>query len=630
MTRHRYNWPLIFAVLIDVMMLALLSRNMLAAGIGLALCLISFVGPKFRIDVIGQGIFSLFAAVFSYLIVMLPAEHDIVFQEGSIGAYGTLFAFAFLLVSVIRFFQYAPYGGDAVSAGLVFLSVLSMGSVAKGAVFPIGATAMLVLLTLACRYRDPVRPSVTDMGRRNIRALVIIFSLFGMVFTGLIIGLPLAYRQAFAVFEASYSSDRSGFSFVMGLGELDGLLQSDTPVMRLYGPKTDHLRGMVYTRYVRGRWLGPRRGGEVAPRLTNRRIAASSKVTIRLVGKERDRYFLPINASDVWLPPHERVVDSSGVLMVQSGRAETIEFTLGREAKRDQAAPRSEHLAVPEALRSPLLSVLESWGIDADGQVDREAGLSRIVRGLLRLEYSLSFEMPTGMDPVIAFLTVTKRGHCEYFASAAALLARTVGIPARVVGGYRVHEKNPIGDFYVVRERNAHAWVEVFVDGGWRTVDPTPGGEVFGAQPAETPVLAALLDAVAAAVGQGMSRVSGMRPAELGGAVASLLLVWGGVRLLRRYRERSRPVKRAIRGYGDPLPAFTGFLSRLERFGVAIEENETIDGFAKRIELLEKPGFDQKEVVALLLKYVSWRFGNARNGTELIGDLERWGTQKIK
>ena len=76
-------------------------------------------------------------------------------------------------------------------------------------------------------------------------------------------------------------------------------------------------------------------------------------------------------------------------------------------------------------------------------------------------------------DPVDAFLFDTRRGFCEHYASAFAVLLRAAGIPARVVTGYQGGEINPRGGYMIVRQSDAHAWVEALVDGEWRRYDPT-------------------------------------------------------------------------------------------------------------------------------------------------------------
>ena len=78
-----------------------------------------------------------------------------------------------------------------------------------------------------------------------------------------------------------------------------------------------------------------------------------------------------------------------------------------------------------------------------------------------------------GENPVDEFLFESRTGFCGHFASAFAVLARAAGIPARIVTGYQGAEKNPLGNYWIVRQSNAHAWVEVFIDDVWVRYDPT-------------------------------------------------------------------------------------------------------------------------------------------------------------
>lgn len=77
-------------------------------------------------------------------------------------------------------------------------------------------------------------------------------------------------------------------------------------------------------------------------------------------------------------------------------------------------------------------------------------------------------------DPVDEFLFDTLSGFCENYASSFAVLMRAAGIPARIVTGYQGGELNPLGDYLIVRQRDAHAWTEVWLENrGWVRVDPT-------------------------------------------------------------------------------------------------------------------------------------------------------------
>lgn len=92
-----------------------------------------------------------------------------------------------------------------------------------------------------------------------------------------------------------------------------------------------------------------------------------------------------------------------------------------------------------------------------------------------REEYFYTLEPPRlERDSVDDFLFNTRRGFCEHFASAFTMLARAAGIPARLVTGYHGGEFNPMGGYLIVRQSDAHAWSEVWLEGrGWTRVDPT-------------------------------------------------------------------------------------------------------------------------------------------------------------
>ncbi len=81
---------------------------------------------------------------------------------------------------------------------------------------------------------------------------------------------------------------------------------------------------------------------------------------------------------------------------------------------------------------------------------------------------------PLGANPADDFLFRTREGFCEHYASAFTVLMRAAGIPARVVTGYQGGELNPLGEYYIIYQSNAHAWTEVWLEGeGWVRVDPT-------------------------------------------------------------------------------------------------------------------------------------------------------------
>ena len=114
--------------------------------------------------------------------------------------------------------------------------------------------------------------------------------------------------------------------------------------------------------------------------------------------------------------------------------------------------------------------------VTAGSKNDYESA-QRIVSYLQSSRYRYSLTLPDvgNKPPLEAFLLDAKTGHCEYFASAMAIMLRTLGIPARNVTGFVGGRYNPYGGYYALRQGDAHSWVEAYFEGrGWVTYDPTP------------------------------------------------------------------------------------------------------------------------------------------------------------
>lgn len=123
--------------------------------------------------------------------------------------------------------------------------------------------------------------------------------------------------------------------------------------------------------------------------------------------------------------------------------------------------------------RIPLLA--RQITASAHSAYDKAAAMQQYL--MTRYGYTLQLPRTLPRDPLANFLFVRKEGHCEYFASAMAIMLRTQGIPARIVNGFRGGEFNDLTGSYLVRGRDAHSWVEAYIAGyGWTTFDPTPAG----------------------------------------------------------------------------------------------------------------------------------------------------------
>lgn len=113
----------------------------------------------------------------------------------------------------------------------------------------------------------------------------------------------------------------------------------------------------------------------------------------------------------------------------------------------------------------------------AHNNYDRALAIENYLR--THFGYTLQLSRTRPHDPLAEFLFIRKQGHCEYFASSMAIMLRTLGIPSRVVNGFTTGEFNDLTSQYLVRESNAHSWVEAYFPGyGWITFDPTPAGAI--------------------------------------------------------------------------------------------------------------------------------------------------------
>ncbi|MEW6145927.1 MAG: DUF3488 and transglutaminase-like domain-containing protein [Thermodesulfobacteriota bacterium] len=113
---------------------------------------------------------------------------------------------------------------------------------------------------------------------------------------------------------------------------------------------------------------------------------------------------------------------------------------------------------------------------------------------LANYSYTRTLEPGSRGFPIEDFLFAGKEGHCEYFATAMAVLLREAGIPSRVVNGFIGGSPNEHGNFFLVRESDAHSWVEAyFPEHGWVTFDPTPEGAVSPA-PGLFPLVSSYVD----------------------------------------------------------------------------------------------------------------------------------------
>lgn len=137
------------------------------------------------------------------------------------------------------------------------------------------------------------------------------------------------------------------------------------------------------------------------------------------------------------------------------------------------SAPGADELDIPEIYHDELQDLAEELGLHNQAPAQAVETTKRFFRD--NFEYSLTQRerYPRGRY-FSKFLFETRRGHCEFFATATALLLRAADIPTRYVVGYGVNEYSRLEGQYIGRASHAHSWAQAYVDGKWITVDTTP------------------------------------------------------------------------------------------------------------------------------------------------------------
>jgi hypothetical protein len=186
----------------------------------------------------------------------------------------------------------------------------------------------------------------------------------------------------------------------------------------------------------------------------------------------RHGYLVQDMTGSVFNPAH----NNSKIRYEGASNLPTIQPRDLRTASPDYPEPiRQVYLQLPR-LDPRVKRLADEITAGSQNEYDKAANIERHL--MAHYAYTLDLSGTHGEDPLADFLFVRRAGHCEYFASAMTVLLRAEGIPARYVTGFSPGEYNDVGRDYIIRESDAHAWVEVYFPGyGWITFDPTPPGD---------------------------------------------------------------------------------------------------------------------------------------------------------
>jgi protein-glutamine gamma-glutamyltransferase len=281
-------------------------------------------------------------------------------------------------------------------------------------------------------------------------------------------GLPEPSREA-----------RTGLSDSMAPGDISQLYVDDSPMLRVRfdgePPANAQLywRGPVLSAFDGRRWS--RIGWSAA--LPAGDLAADGRLLdYELQQEPSERRFVFALDLPTVAPPGAQIALDRSILTehplndvsrhrLQSVTAYVFEPTLMRTLA-------SELIRLPEGFNPRAVALGRQWRSQAG---DDDRAVIDAALALFNAEFRYTLQPPLlGRDSADDFLFESRAGYCEHFASAFAVLMRAAGIPTRVVTGYQGGIFNPVGNYVVVRQSDAHAWNEVWLDGaGWVRVDPT-------------------------------------------------------------------------------------------------------------------------------------------------------------
>jgi transglutaminase-like putative cysteine protease len=297
-----------------------------------------------------------------------------------------------------------------------------------------------------------------------------------------------------------------GFSDSVTLGDVGRLQQSDRLVMRVRVENAQNSRQRslrwrgVALDYFNGRGWQKTAGGEPVVNPTGERGFFQLGTTEDLNHLTTQTFYVePIDTPVLFAAP--RVIalqgsfpylrrDGEGALTTRPHYEERISYKVFSDTTEpDESALRqtalgnvrvlpntfARYLQLPDNLDPRISRLAHEMIIKAGASNQYDA--ARAIEKHLQNDYGYTLDLKAGgADPLADFLFNVREGHCEYFATAMAVMLRTQGIPSRVVNGFQTGDYNGTADVYSVTQHDAHSWVEVYFPetNSWVTFDPTP------------------------------------------------------------------------------------------------------------------------------------------------------------
>ncbi len=295
-------------------------------------------------------------------------------------------------------------------------------------------------------------------------------------------------------------SNLTGFSDSVNLGEIGRLLQSDQIVMRA------RLEGAENKTAAALKWRGV-----ALDNFDNKRWSKSKIEYSQPIYKEERDFFLldyasgkdDLTVQTIYLEPFDTPAlftvsrpvavqgnfkylrkDSDDAVLFQRNDYDRLSYKVysdttlpnAAQLKSDNADYQEKderYLQLPDKMDGRIAKLTEEITAKSSNRYEKAKAVERY----LQTQFGYSLQMrAAGDEPLADFLFNIREGHCEYFASAMAVMLRTQGIATRIVNGFQQGEYNDTADVFVIKQKDAHSWTEVYFpqEDVWIPFDPTP------------------------------------------------------------------------------------------------------------------------------------------------------------
>ncbi len=264
---------------------------------------------------------------------------------------------------------------------------------------------------------------------------------------------------------------KTGFTSQINLGQVSSIQETESIAFRAkmqeIDPQKLYWRSVVFDIYKDGSWHASNNRGRVKFRFDN-----SKEITYEIYLEPTFDKYLILLDKPTTVKYNEHLTKTENLEFLTQKEISKKIYYSGKSILADRFTDTDsdiENAMEKDGIPKNIITLAKELKKGNDIETIQN------IESFLKKNYSYSLQdLPKGRSPVEEFLFNNKKGNCEYFASAMALLLRSNDIPARLVGGFLGGYYNKNAGYYAVSNKNAHVWVEALVDNQWIRIDPTP------------------------------------------------------------------------------------------------------------------------------------------------------------